>query len=101
MNFGSSVLHIVVEPATDCCRKVGAEDTIEHLLMVLIVECSCQIERDGHCSVAGFFLWKPEAMSAVIVDSAVHVEYFDRFHVEQGGKGCESVFMAAVVLSAF
>ena len=23
MNFGSSVLHIVVEPATDCCRYVG------------------------------------------------------------------------------
>ena len=28
MNFGSSVLHIVVEPATDCCRYVGVEDTI-------------------------------------------------------------------------
>ena len=28
MNFDSSVLHIVVEPATDCCRYVGVEDTI-------------------------------------------------------------------------
>ena len=29
MNFGSSVLDIVVEPATDCCRYVGVVDTIE------------------------------------------------------------------------
>ena len=51
IKFVSSVLHIVVEPATDCCRYVGVEDTIEQLLMVHIVECSCQIERDEHCSV--------------------------------------------------
>ena len=74
MNFGSSVLHIVVEPATDCCRYVGVEDTIEPLLMVHIVECSCQIERDEHCSVSRLFLDKPAEMSAEIVDSAVHVE---------------------------
>ena len=48
MNFGSSVLHIVVQPVTDCCRKVSSEDTIEQLLMVHIVECSCQIEREEH-----------------------------------------------------
>ena len=53
MNFGSSVLHIVVEPATDCCRYVGVEDTIEQFLMVHIAECSCQIEHDEHCSVRG------------------------------------------------
>ena len=68
MNFGSSVLHIVVELATDCCRQVGVEDTIEQLLMVHIVECSCQIERDKHCSVSQLFLEKPAAMSAVIVE---------------------------------
>ena len=55
MNFGSSVLHIFVEPATDCCRYVGVEDTIEQLLMIHIVECSCQIERDEHCSVSWLF----------------------------------------------
>ena len=55
MNFGSSVLHIVVEPATVCSRYVGAVDTIEQLLMVHIVECSCQIERDEYCSVGQFF----------------------------------------------
>ena len=27
-----SVLHIVVDPATDCCRYVGVDDTIEQLL---------------------------------------------------------------------
>ena len=55
MNFGSSVLHIVVEPATDCCRYVGVEDTIEQLLMVHIVECICQVKHYGHCSVSRFF----------------------------------------------
>ena len=55
MNLGSSVLHIVVEPATDCCRYVGVEDTIEQLLMVHIVECSRQIERDEHCSMSRLF----------------------------------------------
>ena len=55
MNIGSSVLHIVVEPATDCFRYVGVEDTIEQLLMVHIVECSCQIEHDEHCSVSRLF----------------------------------------------
>ena len=54
---------------------------------------SCQIKRDKHCSVScqlsdrtrralfgepGFFLEMPAAMSAVIVDSAVHVECFGR-----------------------
>ena len=51
MNFGSSVLHIVVEPITDCCGYVGVDDTIKQLLMVHIVKCSCQIECDKHCSV--------------------------------------------------
>ena len=55
MNFGSSVLHIVVEPTTDCFRYVGVVDTIEQLLMVHIVECSCQMERDEYCSVSCFF----------------------------------------------
>ena len=41
MNFGSSVMHIVVDPATDCCRYGGVEGTVEHLLMVHIVECGC------------------------------------------------------------
>ena len=78
MNFGSSVRHIVAQSATDCCGYVGVEDTIEQLLMVHIVECSCQIERDKHCSVNRLFLEKPAAMSAVIVDSAVHFECFGR-----------------------
>ena len=47
--------------------------------MVHIVECCCQIERDEHWSVS-LELWKvlekPATMSAVIVDSAVHVECF-------------------------
>ena len=55
MNFGSSVLHIVVEPATDCCRYAGVENTMEQLLMVHIVECCCLIERDEHCSVSRLF----------------------------------------------
>ena len=55
MNFGSSALHIVVEPATDCCRYVGVEDTIEQSLMVHNDECSCQIERDEHFSVSQLF----------------------------------------------
>ena len=56
MKFGSSYLHIVVEPATGSCQYIGVEDTIEQLLMVQIVECSCQIDRDVHCSVSRFFL---------------------------------------------
>ena len=52
MNIGSSVPHIVVEPATDCCWNVGVEDTIEQLLMAHIAECSYQIELDEHCSVS-------------------------------------------------
>ena len=52
MNFGSFVQHIVVEPATDCSRYVGVVDSIEHLLMVHIVECSCQIEHDVYVSVS-------------------------------------------------
>ena len=50
--FGSSVLHIVLEPATGCRRYVGVEDTIQQLLIVHIVECSSQIE---HCSASQFF----------------------------------------------
>ena len=60
MNFGSSVPHIVVEPATDCCRYVGVLDTIKQLLIVHIVECSCQIERVKYCSVSRE---KPTSMS--------------------------------------
>ena len=56
MNFGMSDLHIVVEPATDCCRYVGVVDTIEQLLMVHIVECSCQTELDEYCSVSRLYL---------------------------------------------
>ena len=44
-----------------------------------------------------FFLEKPAGMSVVIVDSAVHVES----HVEQGGRGCVSVFWAAGAFPAF
>ena len=76
MNFVSSVLHMVVEPATDCCRYVGVEDTIEQLLMVHIVEISCHINRDEHCSVNR--LEKAAAMSAVIDGSAVQVETLGR-----------------------
>ena len=71
MNFGSSALHIVVEPATDSCRYIGVEDTIEQLSMVHIVECSCQIEREEHCSVSRLFCVKLAAMSAVIVGVVV------------------------------
>ena len=31
MNFDLPVLHIAVEPATDCCLQVGVVDTIEEL----------------------------------------------------------------------
>ena len=55
MNFGLSVLYIVVEPVTDFCGYIGFEDTIEQLLMVHIVKCNCQIERDGHCSVSRLY----------------------------------------------
>ena len=48
-------LHIVVEPATDCCRYVVVEDTIEQLSMVQIVECSCKIERDEYCLESRLF----------------------------------------------
>ena len=50
MNIGSSVLHKIVVPATDCRKYVGVEVTIEQFMMVHIVERSCQIERDNHCS---------------------------------------------------
>ena len=63
--------------ATDCYLCVDVVDTIEQLLMVRIVECRCQIVRDEYCSVSRIFL-KPAAMSAVIVDRAVHVECFDQ-----------------------
>ena len=93
MNNGSSVLNIVVEPATDCCRNVGVEDTTEQFFMVHIVECSCQIEHDEHCSVSRLCKKKASspnsaAMPAVLFNSAVHVECFGRSHVEQGGKVC-------------
>ena len=52
MSFVSSILHIVVKPATDCCRYVGVVDTVEQLLMVYIVDGSCQIELDVICSVS-------------------------------------------------
>ena len=55
MNFGSTVLHIVSEPATDCYRYVGDVSTIGQLLMVHIVECSCKVELHEHCSVSRFF----------------------------------------------
>ena len=55
MNFGSSVLHIAVVSATDCSRYVGAVDTIEQLLMVHIVECSCQIEHIEYCLESHLF----------------------------------------------
>ena len=38
MTFGSSVLHIVTEPATDFCRYVGVVGTMGQLMMVRIVE---------------------------------------------------------------
>ena len=92
MNIGSSVLQIVVEPAIDCCRYAGAVDTIEQFLMVHIVEYSCQIERDEYCSVSRFFHEKPSAISAVIVDSAVHVECFGRRPYRARWKGmCVSI----------
>ena len=47
MNFGSSVLHIVVEPATDCSRYVGVEDTIEQLWPWMRYACSMVAFVDG------------------------------------------------------
>ena len=55
MNFGLSVLHIVVEPTKSFCRYVGLEDTIEQSLIVHIVERIRQIERDEYCSVSRHF----------------------------------------------
>ena len=55
MNFGSSVLHIVVEPASVCGGYVVVMDTMEQLLMVHIVECYCQIEPDEYYSVSLLF----------------------------------------------
>ena len=88
MNFVLSILHIVVAPATECCRNVGVVDTIEQLLMVHIVEFSRQIENDEYCCYcAGFLPEKPAAMSEVIVDSAVHVESFGGWPSCAGQKG--------------
>ena len=101
MNYGSSVLHISVEPATDCCRYVGVEDTTEQLSTVHIVECSCQIERDEHCSVSRLFREKPTAMSAVSSTAKCMSCASAKSHVEQGGKGCASVFWATEVFPAF
>ena len=84
LNFGLTILHIVAEPATDYCRYVGVEDTMEKLLMVHIVEFSCQIERDEHCTVSRlFFLRSRRSSSTVQYMSSVLAES----HVEQGGKG--------------
>ena len=58
MSFVSSILHIVVDPATDCCRHVGVVDTVEQLLMVYIVDGSCRIERDMYCSMSRFFIFE-------------------------------------------
>ena len=55
MNFDTPVLHIVEEPATDCCLYVGVVDTMEQMLMVHIVECSCQMERDEYFSMSRLF----------------------------------------------
>ena len=76
MNSGSSVLHIVVEPATNCCRYVGVEDTIEQLLMVQLSNAAVRSSATSTVRCAGFFLEKLAAISAVIVDSAVHVVCF-------------------------
>ena len=40
MNFGSSVMHIDIEPVTDCSRYVGVVDTIEQLFIVHTVDSS-------------------------------------------------------------
>ena len=36
MNFGSSVLHIVLEPAMGCYWHVGVVDKIEQLSMAIV-----------------------------------------------------------------
>ena len=61
-----------------CCRHVGVVDKIEQLLIVHIAECSSQIEHEKYCSVSRLFSWEPIVMSAVIVNSVVHVECFYR-----------------------
>ena len=58
MKFDTSVLYIVLVPATDYCRHDGVEDIIEQYMMVHIVECSCRIERDEHCSESRQFSWE-------------------------------------------
>ena len=99
MIFGSSVLHLVVEPASDCWGYVGVEDTIEQFLMIHIVECSCLIERDKHCSVSRLFSW--EAGSNVGSDRRQCMSSASaKSHVEQGGNGCVLVFWAAGAFSA-
>ena len=57
MIFDSSVQHIVVEPATDCCRHVVVEDTIEQLLMVYVVDCG-QNWGDECISLSKIFSWE-------------------------------------------
>ena len=59
--------------------------------MVHIVECSCQIKRDEHCSVSRQQLLTVLCISSILGES----------HVEQGGKGCASVFWAAEAFPAF
>ena len=102
MKFYSSVVYIVVEPATDCCRYVGVEDTIEQMLMVHIVECNRQIERDEHCSVSRLFFLRSRQQcqrwsSRVQCMSSASAEN----HVEQGGKGYVPASLAAGAFPAF
>ena len=81
MNFGSSALHVVVEPATDCCRYVGVEYTIEqffygpHCRMQLSDQARRALfgepafSREAGCNVGGdrrqcsaFRVFRPRAM---------------------------------------
>ena len=55
MNVGSSVMYIVLEPATESSRYFGIVDKIDKLLMVHIVECSCLIELEDYCSISRRF----------------------------------------------
>ena len=79
MKFGSSVLYIVLVPATDYCRYDDVEDIIEQYVMVHIVKCSCWIESDEHCSESRQQSWywssTVQCMSSVSEES--HVEPVD------------------------
>ena len=76
MNIGSSVLHIVVEPATGRPMYFGVVCTIEHFFY----DPYCQMQQSDLARrilfvEPSFFF---AAMSAVIVDIAMHVECFGR-----------------------